>query len=155
MTPGEKNASTYLRTRVLSAPPEELRLLLLDGAIKFLRQGRDGLARKDFEASFNGISQCRDILVELMTSINSDPDPDLAERVRSLYGFMYSELIAAKLDKDLAKMDKVIGLLEFERETWLLLIEKLAKERSGSGAGPSPSAAPAKLNGAATLSLQA
>lgn len=153
MTPGEKNVTSYLRTRVLSAPPEELRLMLLDGAVKFLRQGRDGLARKDYEASFNGISQCRDILVELMTSVKPEPDPELADRVRSLYAFMYSELISANLEKNVPKVDKVIELLEFERETWTLLVEKLAKERAAaSGGSITPEHA-----GAATpsLSLQA
>jgi flagellar protein FliS len=150
MTPGEKNATSYLRTRVLSAQPEELRLMLLDGAVKFLRQGREGLTRKDYEASFNGISQCRDILVELMTSVKPEPDPELAERVRSLYTFLYAELISANLDKNVQRIDKVIELLEYERDTWVMLVEKLAKERATAAAGSDRAPEPARA-----LSLQA
>jgi flagellar secretion chaperone FliS len=126
-------ANAYLRTRVLTASPEELRLMLLDGAIKFARQGRDGLARKDFEASYNGLSQSRDIILELLTTIRPEHDPELCERVKAVYTFMYSEMVNASMEKDPSKVDSVIKLLEFERETWAMLMQKLAEERR---AGP-------------------
>jgi|GEM_PF-436337 len=129
MPPNPQPVNAYLRTKVLTAGPEELRLMLLDGAIKFAVQGRDGLLRKDYEASFNGISQCRDIICELMTSIRPEHDPALAERVLSVYSFIFSEITQASMDKDTAKLTKVIELIMYERETWSLLIQKLAEER--------------------------
>jgi flagellar protein FliS len=125
----------YLRTKVLTAGPVELRLLLLDGAVKFARQGRDGIAGKDYEAMFNGITQCRDIVVELMTSIGPEVEPSLAQKVRSVFTFIFSELTTASMEKSVPKMDKIIGLLEYERETWAMLIEKLKREQGGSGTG--------------------
>jgi flagellar protein FliS len=122
----------YLRTKVLTAGPAELRLLLLDGAVKFARQGRDGIAAKDYEAMFNGISQCRDIVVELMTSIGSEVEPSLAHKVRSVFTFIFSELTTASMEKSVPKMDKIVGLLEYERETWAMLIEKLKREQGGA-----------------------
>lgn len=133
--------NAYLRTRVMTAPPEQLRLLLLEGAVKFASQGREGMAAKNFEQMFTGISQCRDIVVELMTSIREDVEPELTERVRSLYAFIYSELTAASLERDLVKMDSVIKLLDYERETWVMLLEKLAAER-GAGKAEADGRAP-------------
>lgn len=129
MPPNPQPVNAYLRTKVLTAGPEELRLMLLDGAIKFAVQGRDGLLRKDYEASYNGISQCRDIICELMTSIRPEHDPALAERVFSVYGFIFTELTQASLEKDATKLTKLIDLIMYERETWSLLIQKLAEER--------------------------
>lgn len=135
-------ANAYLRTKVLTASPEELRLMLLDGAIKFARQGRDGLARKDYEASYNGISQCRNIVLELLSTIKSDPDPELAARVKAVYTFMYTELVKASMEKSVDRVDAVIKLLEFERETWSLLMQRLAEERGATHAlTPEPVAA--------------
>lgn len=131
-------ANAYLRTKVLTASPEELRLMLLDGAIKFARQGRDGLVAKDFEASFNGISQCRNIVLELITTIRPEFDPELCERVRSVYTFMYRELVEASMEKSSQRVDAVIKLLEYERETWALLMTKVSQERA---AGRTPAAA--------------
>src|SRR5262245_58956842 len=110
------HANAYLRTKVLTASPEELRLMLLDGAIKFARQGRDGLAKRDFEASYNGISQARNIVLELLTTIKPQYDSETLERVKAVYVFMYTELVAASMEKNVVRLDSVIKLLEFERE---------------------------------------
>lgn len=147
------NVNAYLRTKVLTAPPEELRLLLLDGAIKFAAQGREGLAVKNYEMSFNGISQCRDIVVELMTTIAPSVDPELASNIRGVLSFIFTELTEASLEKNPARLDRVIEILRFERETWALAMQKLAKERATEGvvapAAGAP-AAPAGSTGAST-----
>jgi flagellar protein FliS len=137
MSTNDRSANAYLRTRALTAPPEELRLMLLEGAVKFAVQGRNGLAARNFEASFNGLSQCRDIIVELITTIRDDVNPEMADRVRAVYTFIFHELTEAGMDKDPVRMEKVIKLLEYERETWEMLIRKLAEER-GAGTVPPP-----------------
>ncbi|GJM19200.1 MAG: hypothetical protein DHS20C14_14130 [Phycisphaeraceae bacterium] len=148
--PATTNA--YLRTRVMTASPEELRLLLLEGALRFANQAKAGLESKDFEAALAGFSQCRDIVLELLTSVRPEHDPQLAERVRSLYTFMYSELVSASFDKDIPKLAKVIELLEYERETWVLLMDQVAKERGVSEPKPAADTTDAER---APLSIQA
>lgn len=122
--------TAYLRTRVLTASPEELRLLLLDGAIRFAIQGREGLALRDYEAAFNGLTQCRAILVELLTTIRPDADEALAARVRALYTFLFSEVVEASFQKSTERLDHVIRILQYERETWVMLMSRLASERA-------------------------
>ena len=125
--PVESNpANAYLRTKVLTASPEELRLLLLDGAIKFARQASEGLASKNYEASYNGITQCRNIVLELLTTIRPEFDPEMCERVKAVYAFMYTELVSAGMERNVTKLDAVVKLLEYERETWVMLMDKLA-----------------------------
>jgi len=126
MTRLSNTADAYLKTRVLTASPERLRLMLLDGAIKFARQGQAGLRAKDFEASYVGFSQSRAIVMELIVTIESDPDPVLAGRVKSVLSFIYSQMVDASVAKDADKMEEPIRLLEFERETWAMFIEQLA-----------------------------
>ena len=104
--------------------------MLIDGAIKFATMGREGLAAGDHEKSYEGFSQARAIVTELMTSVRQDVAPELCERMRSLYTFMYTELVSASLEKDIGKADRVIELLGFERETWVMLMEQLKAERA-------------------------
>lgn len=129
MTQLSPSANAYLMNKVLSATPEELRLMLLDGAIRFVRQGREGLANKNYEASFNGFSQARNIVMELINSIRPEYNPELCSKVSGVYTFLYTQLIEAGHERNIAKIDKVIQLLEYERETWILLMEKLAAEK--------------------------
>ncbi len=137
MTNTASTANSYLRSKVMTASPEELRLMLLDGAIKFACQGREGLERRDYEAMFNGLSQCRNIVTELIVTIRTEPDADLAEKVRSLYVFIYNQLLEASISKSLSHCDEAIRRLEFERETWVLLMKKVGQERAAGVGGPS------------------
>ena len=125
----ESNA--YLRTKVMTASPAELRLLLLDGAIKFANQARAGLEAKDYEKSFEGFTSCRNIILELINGIRPEQDPELAERVRGLYLFIYQELVESSFGKDIGRLDKTIELIAYERETWSMLMEKLGAEDAG------------------------
>ncbi len=135
----DTRSSAYLTTRVMTASPVELRLMLIEGAIKFLRQGRDGLVSKDYEACFNGYSRGRAIISELMTTMRPEPDRELYGRMQSLYAYMMSRLIESSHEKDPAKADEVIRLLEYDRETWMMLIEKLrSEERGHARAHPAP-----------------
>jgi len=113
----------------MTASREELRLLLLEGAIKFVTQARDGLLARNFEQVFNGTDNARNIIVELITSVQSAPNPELAEKVRSLYTFFYVRLTEASFEKSVEKFEEIIGLLEYERETWVLLMNKVASEK--------------------------
>ena len=131
-------ANAYLRTQVLTASPEKLRLMLLDGALRFARQAVEGMAAKDYEATYSGITQARAIVLELATSIRADVEPELAERVQSVYMFLYRELVDASLTRDQARLQKAIELLEYERETWSMLMDKVAAERAANPAAPIP-----------------
>ncbi len=152
--PTEANpANAYLRTRVMTAAPEELRLILLDAAIRFAQQGREGIEKRDYEAIYEGIRQSREIVLELLTSIDNAEQSEVTERIRSVYMFLYKELLTLGIERDLPRLDKVIEILEYERETWVLLMEKVAKERAGGSSTPT---APANdLGERPSLSIQA
>ncbi len=146
-------ATAYLRTTVMTAKPEQLRLMLLEGAVKFARQGREGLATKAHEQAFNGLTRARDIVVELMTSIRPDTDETLRQRVKGLYAFIFKQLVDASFEKDVTKVDEAIRLLEYEVETWKMAMEQAAKERAG-GAFPRPTSPPPSAPAASAAPAQ-
>lgn len=133
----------YLRTKVLTASQEELRLMLFDGAIRFARLGREGLIGKDYEKSFEGITRCQAILMDLINSLRPEHDPDLCEKLAALYTFMYTRLLDASRQRDAGIVDEVLRLLEFERETWVMLMEQLAREAKGAAQSAAAQAAAA------------
>ncbi len=120
----------YLRTKVLSASPEELRLMLIEGAVRFARTGREGLVEKNYEKSFENISQCKAIVMELLNALKPEHDEDLCNKLSGLYTYMYRLLTDANIQHELEPIDEAIKLLEYDKETWKLLMEKVAKERA-------------------------
>ena len=134
-------SQAYLRTKVLTASPAELRLLLIDGALRFAETARRGYEEKNFEASYEGTSKCQAILTELMCSLRPEQAPDLCGKLSALYTYLYKRLLEASMEKSPAIVEEVIGLLKYERETWVLLMDDLAKSGTpGVTFGPSTQA---------------
>lgn len=130
----QAGSQAYLRTKVMTASPAELRLMLLDGAIRFAEQAKRGYETKDYESSFEGTTKAQAIVLELLNALRPGQAPELCERLNALYTFLYRSLVEASMSKDAAKVEEVIGLLRFERETWSMCIDELAREnRSAAG----------------------
>jgi flagellar secretion chaperone FliS len=144
----------YFRTKVLTATPEELRLMLLDGALHFVAIGREGLGTKNYEKVFEGFSQSKAIVMELINSLRPEHAPDLCKRMASLYTYIYRLLMEASFEKSDDKAAEAQKLLEYERETWAMLLERLASERTGAAPG-APAASATGTDGRAPLSLSA
>jgi len=117
----------YLKTKIMTASPQELRLMLYDGAIKFCRQGRAALEKKDFEASYNNLMRAQKIVLELSTSLNHSVEPDLCQKLSALYTYIYRLLIDANMDRKPEPIDEAIRLLDYERQTWKMLMQRLAE----------------------------
>lgn len=121
-------ANPYFRTQVLTASPEQLRLMLLDGAIKFARQGRDAIVNKDYEAIYTGFTKARNIVLELTNTLRADLDAELKSNLTNLYTFIYTQLVDAGFERDTAKAETAINRLEYERETWVMAMAQAARE---------------------------
>lgn len=109
--------------------------MLLEGAIRFTKQGREGLAQSDHEATYEGLSQAKAIIMELINALRPEVAPELCERMTALYVFMYKRLVDANLEKRVDMVDDVLRLLEYERETWVMLMDKARKEREAQAVG--------------------
>jgi flagellar protein FliS len=110
---------------------------------------------RDIAATHDRLLRAQQIVLELSTSLKADVAPELCGKLASLYNYVYRLLIDANVTKDLAKLDEALGLLRFQRETWLLALESLRHPAGSAPAGsvpagraapsaPVPAAGPAK-----------
>ena len=123
----------YLRTKVMTASPEELRMMLYEGAIKFCRQARQALEQADFDASYTSLSRAEKIVLELSSSLRREHAPELCDKLSALYIYIYRRLVDANTQREIKPLDEAIDLLEYQRDTWRLLMDKLAEESGGDG----------------------
>ena len=107
----------YLRTKVMTAKPAELRLMLIDGAIRFTEQARRGYETRDYEVAYNGTSRAQAILLELVSSLRPEFAPELCKNVAAVYTFLYTSLVKASSTRDITAVDDVLRILRYERET--------------------------------------
>jgi len=125
-------ANQYLRTKVLTATPEQLQMMLFDGGLRFCEQARAALLSKNFEQSYDLISRVQKILLELSCSLKHDLLPDLCGKLAALYNYAYRKLIEANVRHDLSSLDQAISILKYQRETWAMLLDQLGKQKAAA-----------------------
>jgi flagellar protein FliS len=127
--------SSYLESKVLTAPPYRLHLMLIEGAIRFGRQADEALRRGDELAAAGPLVRVLDIIGELLVGVRENKT-DLTLKIAELYLFIFRRVSEAKINADAAALGEALRLLDFERQTWQLACEKLGGD---SPATPPPS----------------
>ena len=150
---GGNPASNYLRTKVMTATPEQLQMMLYDGAIRFCEQARVAIREKNFEQSYNLITRVQKIVMEMNCSLKHDVSPDLCARLAALYNFAYRKLIEANVEHKLESLDEALDVLRYQRKTWAMLMEQLGKQKAAAVAKTIPMPGPnARME--ASISIQ-
>lgn len=138
MKQSAKVSQEYLKNAVLTATPEQLQMMLYDGAIRFTLRGAEALQRKDFEGAFNGFERAQRIVLELNNGLRREINPQLVDQMSALYDFIYRRLIDANVRQNLGAADEAVRILKHLRETWVMLMEKLAEEAPKTIPHPKP-----------------
>ncbi|MBI4717467.1 MAG: flagellar export chaperone FliS [Planctomycetes bacterium] len=143
----------YLRDAVMTATPEQLQLMLYDGAIRFATQGKEALLAKNYEQSYEKLTRAQSIITEMLAGLNYEVNRELCRRVASIYQFLHRRLVDANARRDPQAVDDALRVLRVERETWEILCDKVARARDAGSAGM-PSADPPSA-GATEFSAEA
>ncbi len=108
----------YHEASVMTASPEQLVVMLYDGAGRFLRQAEAAMTGGGtwLQAS-EKLSRAEAIIDELMATLDMDAG-EMAERLQALYVFCKTHLIEARLERDPDRVDQVARLLAELRGAW-------------------------------------
>jgi flagellar secretion chaperone FliS len=127
-------ANNYLRTKVMTATPEQLQLMLFDGAIRFAEQAKLALQERKFDQSFDLLTRAQKIITELSSSLKHEVAPDLCGKLASLYNFIFRKLVEANIEHTVESLDEALVLLHYQRETWVMLLNQLGKQKAAAAA---------------------
>jgi flagellar protein FliS len=109
--------NVYRESAVLTAAPEQLVVMLYDGANRFLTQS--AIAMRDGRAGLAGekLRRAEAIIDELLATLDLSVG-EVAERLQALYLFFKEHLSAARLKQDASKVDEVARLMRELRGAW-------------------------------------
>ncbi len=110
--------NAYKTNSVNYASKEQLLLMLLDGAVKFAKVGRQAIIDKDIKKSHENIIKTQNIFYELMATLDAAKGGEWTNSLMNIYDFIVRRLTDANIKKDAAIMDEVIPLIEDVRDTW-------------------------------------
>ena len=125
-------AEAYRQQRILNAPPEHLTLMLYNGCLKFIDDGRAFLEQKNYEEANNSLQKDQRIISEFRLTLNFDYE--IAHQLLPLYNYIYDRLVEGNIKSDLAQIDEAKGIVTELRDAWFQAM-KSARLEKGEGAG--------------------
>jgi len=118
------SATNYRNTRIQTASPGKLILLLYEGALKFCRLAINHIEDKEIEKAHNYIIKTQDIVTELNITLDIENGGEIAKNLRMLYNFINRHLVKANVEKKAEYIEEVIRLLTQLYEAWETIINK-------------------------------
>ncbi len=108
----------YLQMQVETASPGQLVLMLYQGCLRFIAQGRAALAAQDFDTARVSLLKAQDIIVELAASLDMEAGGEIAINLLRLYDYLHHRLVAANIHRDGDAAAEVEALLRTLLPAW-------------------------------------
>lgn len=113
----------YLTTTVNSASPEQLMLMLYDGAIRFISLGIQAIENGVIDKRAYYINKTSAIVSEFAATLDHSIDSKLAEDLDALYAYMLNRMMEANLKNNAGPLLEVKQMLVDLRSTWAEAID--------------------------------
>lgn len=115
MIPNNRYAA-YQNSKIMTASPAELTLMLYDGAIKFCNIAIAAIEKNDIEKAHNNIVKVERIINEFQATL--DHKYPVAKDFDNVYNYLKKRLVEANMKKDAEIMEEVLKHLRTMRDTW-------------------------------------
>lgn len=106
----------YNNSKVLTASPAELVLMLYDGSIKFCNIAIMALENNDIQKAHTNIVKVERIIDHFRMTL--DMKYPVAEDFERIYKYLSERLVQANIKKDKEILEEVCGHLRSVRDTW-------------------------------------
>jgi len=108
--------AAYATSKIMTASPAELTLMLYDGAIKFCNIAIRGIEENDIEKAHNNMIKVERIIREFRNTL--DHKYPVWEDFDRVYDYLIRRLHEANLKKDAEILEEVLKHLRTMRDTW-------------------------------------
>ena len=106
----------YANSKLMTASPAQLTLMLYDGAIKFCNLAIMGIEQNNIPKAHTNIRKVERIIEEFRASL--DFKYEVAQDFENVYKYMYDRLVEANVKKDKDILEEVLKHLRTMRDTW-------------------------------------
>lgn len=108
----------YQQNDVASMSPARQVVFLYGHVLASLRQASRHIAQKDIEARTKAMNKARDILAELLCTLDLEAGGQIASNLAGLYGWFIDETIQIESTQDPVRLTKLIGLIAELHGAW-------------------------------------
>ncbi len=110
----------YLETKIMTASPEELTLIVFDVLILSSTKALEKLLSTpgDIQGIHNDLRRAQRALALLMGSLNFEIGGDLSKNLFRVYEFWHHELVLANMQKAPERIERLLPNFREYRQTW-------------------------------------
>jgi flagellar protein FliS len=119
-------SNRYQEMEIGSLSGPRLVVLVYSHVLAALRQGQRAIAVSDHDARSRFLCRARDLVSELLFTLDRDAGGELAENLVALYLFYIREINQIDLRPDPARLAKLIDLVASLHEAWQEAAGRLA-----------------------------
>lgn len=123
--------SSYQSVQIGTAGRERLLIMLYEGCIRFLEQGRTAVAAGRREEGHNALLRAQDIIAELMSTLDMEAGGQVARNLYRLYEYYTFLLVDANLHQNVAPIAEVIDHMQQLLDAWHQVIRQSASAQGG------------------------
>ena len=128
--------NAYKKASVNTLDQNKLIIMLYDGAIKNANFAVQYMESGEIEKVHDSLIKTKNIVTELLATLNMEHGGEIAKNLKSLYSYMFSLLIEANMEKKSEPVLNVIDLLKELRGAWVQIREKKKpEEKKGNASG--------------------
>lgn len=111
-----KGYAAYANSKIMTATPAELTLMLYEGAIKFCNLAIAAIDEKDVQKAHTNIMKVERIIEEFQSTL--DKKYAVAQDFDNVYRYLMQRLLEANIKKDKEILEEVLKHLRTMRDTW-------------------------------------
>ena len=126
--------NAYKKASVNTLDQNKLIIMLYDGAIKNANFAIQYMESGEIEKVHDSLIKTKNIVTELLATLNMDQGGEIAKNLKSLYSYMFSQLVEANMEKKSEPVLAVIDLLKELRGAWIQIREKKKPEEKKGNA---------------------
>lgn len=127
--PSSSHRDSYREMEIQAAGPERLVCIVFEQLVVNLERARIAMERKDIELRVVSLRRARNIVAELLATLDFEKGGALANQLADLYQFMLYELVDIGQRGDVATMRKLVNIASALRDGFQGAQQQLASQK--------------------------
>lgn len=123
-------SSSYREMEIHAASPHKLVVIVFEQLVVHFERARIAMERNDIELRVTSLRRARDIVTELLGTLDFEQGGPIANQLADLYQYMLYELVDVGTRGDLYTMRKLVNVATLLRDGFVGAAEQLAGQKA-------------------------
>jgi flagellar protein FliS len=109
---------TYQQMHISGLNQKELIVLLYSGALRFIEEGKELIAKEDVPQTHDRLNRARNIFIHLLSTLNLEAGGEFADKLSALYAYFIEKITMANTTNNVEELDEIVPLIQEIKESW-------------------------------------